>query len=144
MGLTYPVRLRSIDQYIIARNGRARDLSLTEIDVLDYFAGEIVGAIEDEWPVDTSTSRDAFAFTLDVQIGAVGFVIENDIDYVQYIHRSGETAVLWAYLIPEIIQAYAPQMLAAMRRAVDVTQAALVAQAGTPPGMLRLARRGRG
>lgn len=123
MGLEYPVRLRSIEAYIVAKHGSAREMSIGEIETLDEWADTIVNTIEEEWPVDTSTSRDAFAYTLDDD--GVGFTIENDTDYVQYIHRAGTPAEppLYETLIPEVIGRHGGPMLAAMRAAVDATEA---------------------
>lgn len=134
MGLEIPVRLQSIEQYIIQQHHGFRYLELNEIQTLDQWAGDIVQTIEDEWPVDTSTSRDAFSYTL-MEGGDVGFTILNDVDYVEYIHRKGTPSIaeggtpLYAELIPQVIQQYKEGMLQALRDAVDVSEAALLAQA---------------
>lgn len=134
MGLEIPVRLQSIEQYIIQKHNGFRYLELNEIQTLDQWAGDIVQTIEDEWPVDTSTSRDAFSYTL-MEVGEVGFTILNDVDYVEYIHRKGTPSIaeggtpLYAELIPQVIQQYKEGMLQALRDAVDVSEAAFQAQA---------------
>ena len=134
MGLEIPVRLQSIEQYIIQKHNGFRYLELNEIQTLDQWAGDIVQTIEDEWPVDTSTSRDAFSYTL-MEGGEVGFTILNDVDYVEYIHRKGTPSIaeggtpLYAELIPQVIQQYKEGMLQALRDAVDVSEAAFQAQA---------------
>lgn len=134
MGLEIPVRLQSIEQYIIQKHNGFRYLELNEIQTLDQWAGDIVQTIEDEWPVDTSTSRDAFSYTL-MEGGEVGFTILNDVDYVEYIHRKGTPSIaeggtpLYAELIPQVIQQYKEGMLQALRDAVDVSEAAFQSQA---------------
>ena len=134
MGLEIPVRLQSIEQYIIQKHNGFRYLELNEIQTLDQWAGDIVQTIEDEWPVDTSTSRDAFSYTL-MEGGEVGFTILNDVDYVEYIHRKGTPSIaeggtpLYAELIPQVIQQYKEGMLQALRDAVDVSEAAFQTQA---------------
>jgi hypothetical protein len=138
MGLEIPVRLQSIEAYIIAQHYGFRYLELNEIQTLDQWAGDIVQTIEDEWPVDTSTSRDAFSYTL-MESGEVGFTILNDVDYVEYIHRKGTPSIaeggtpLYAELIPQVIAQYREGMLQAMRDAVDVSEAALQAQPAPKP-----------
>lgn len=142
MGLEYPVELRSIESYVSQKHGSLRFIALNEIDVLDQWAGDIVDQIEREWPVDTSTSRDAFSYVLN----QFGFTILNNCDYVEYITRAGETTVrdggapLYETLIPDVIDQYVPGLLAAMRDAVDATEAAN--QATTPT--FRPARKPRG
>ena len=138
MGLEIPVRLQSIEAYIIAQHHGFRYLELNEIQTLDQWAGDIVQTIEDEWPVDTSTSRDALSYTL-MEGGEVGFTILNDVDYVEYIHRKGTPSIaeggtpLYAELIPQVIAQYRDGMLQAMRDAVDVSEAALQAQPAPKP-----------
>ena len=96
---------------------------MDELRILDTYAEAIVEDIQSGWPVDTSTSRDAFAFvTTDYK--AITVVIENDADYVQYIHRAGEPKEppLYETLIPEIVNTHGPDMVAAMKAAVDRTE----------------------
>ncbi len=123
MGIEYPIRLRTIEAYIRLRHGSDRDMSADEIQVLQEWAGVIVDDIANQWPVDTSTSRDAFSYT--IELDGVGFVILNDADYAQYVHRAGTPAepALFETLIPEVVDANIEAMFAAMRRAVDTTEA---------------------
>lgn len=139
MGFSMEVELASIASYIVSRHGKFRYLELNEIQTLDQWAGDIVEKIEEEWPVDTSTSRDAFSYTL-MTGGRVGFTITNDVDYVQYIHAAGTgpESALVDTLIPEIVQDYTSGLLVAMRAAVEVAELVLAARAPAP------ARRPRG
>ena len=79
MGIEWPVRLDSIDRYRLSQHGGFRFLELEELQVLDRYASELLNEIEDAWPVDTSTSRDAFSYTL-LSDGTTGFTIQNDVD----------------------------------------------------------------
>jgi len=94
---------------------------------MDEFAGLIVDDIQEAWPVDTGLSRLAFDWVLLSQVGTVGFDIINDVDYVEFIHRAGDATrtPLWTTVIPAVIQGWAPRMLAALRRAIDRTEAGL-------------------
>lgn len=133
-----PVRLQSIETYIVSRHGSFRHLELSELQVLDRWAGDIVAEIEDAWPVDTSTSRDAFMYTI-MSGGEVGFTIQNDVDYVEYITFAGDATVrdggspLIDTLIPNIVHASAPQLLQDLRTAVDAAELTLVPVAPRRP-----------
>ena len=126
-GIEVPVELSSVSAYLLNRHGSRRELSVRELDVLDAFATDIVNDIADRWPVDTSTSRDAFTFTIDGE--GIGFTIENDADYAEWIHRAGEPAdpPLWETLIPEVFESYRGDLVAAMKAAIDETEAELAA-----------------
>jgi hypothetical protein len=122
-GVLYPVRLESIEAYVRAVNGGPRELVRSERDIIDEYAQQIVGDIEDAWPVDTSTSRDAWAYTVTARADWMGFTIENDVDYVEYVHYAGtDPEPLWETLIPTTVRAYAPQLLADLRAEIAVTQ----------------------
>jgi hypothetical protein len=126
-GISYPVQLASIQAYVRQVNGGPRQLTRTEREVIDDYAAMIVSDIEDAWPVDTSTSRDAWTYEVRGQADWVGFVIENDVDYVEYVHYAGQPAEppLWETLLPATVQAYAGDMLAAIRAEVDRSQKAI-------------------
>jgi hypothetical protein len=142
MGLEVPVRLESIEQYIIQKHNGFRFLELSEIQALDDLAGYIVQDIEDAWPVDTSTSRDAFRFEL-MTGGMVGFTIFNDVDYVEFIVEPGSASVanggtpIIDIIIPQVIGENRELLLGAMRDAVDLAEAAYVAPAA-PRGRRRV------
>jgi hypothetical protein len=131
MGLEVPVRLESIEQYIIQKHRGFRYLELSEIQELDQLAELIVADIEEAWPVDTSTSRDAFRYEL-MTGGQVGFTIYNDVDYVEYIVEKGSASVenggtpIIDIIIPQVISDNRELLLAQMRTAVDIAEAAYV------------------
>jgi hypothetical protein len=124
MSLTYPVYLRTLDEYIRVAHGSARPLTAEEMLVMDEYAAAVIEDVQDAWPVDTSTSRDAWTYTLRDAPGEMGFVLENDTYYVQYVHESGmpADAPLWEYLLPQVVQSYAGLLLSAMRSAADATE----------------------
>ena len=126
MSLTYPVHMASIERYIVAVHGSPRPLTAQEIRVIDAFAEDCLTQIEEAWPVETSLSRDSF--TYEVQDGGykdepIGFEIQNDVWYVQYIHYAhhGHTP-LWTYLFPEIVHATAPKYIQRLRQAISDTE----------------------
>ena len=105
-------------------HGAPRGLSTTEIAVLDEHAGRIVDAIADAWPVDTSTSRDAWTHLLETTAGNVAITLINDVDYAEYVHHKGEGPdPLWETLLPETVKAAAPALNADMRAAIEETEA---------------------
>lgn len=131
MALEVPVRLESIETYILQKHRTFRYLELSEIQELDQLAELIVADIEEAWPVDTSTSRDAFRYEL-MTGGEVGFTIYNDVDYVEYIVEPGSKSVenggtpIIDIIIPKVIAANRELLLAQMRTAVDIAEAAYV------------------
>ena len=131
MALEVPVRLESIEQYIKQKPRGFRYLELSEIQELDQLAELIVADIEEAWPVDTSTSRDAFRYEL-MTGGQVGFTIFNDVDYVEYIVEPGSRSVenggtpIIDIIIPQVINDNRELLLAKMRTAVDIAEAAYV------------------
>lgn len=134
MGLEVPVRLESIEQYVIQKHRGFRYLELSEIQALDQLAELIVGDIEEAWPVDTSTSRDAFRYEL-MTGGNIGFTIYNDVDYVEYIVPKGSPSVenggtpIIDTIIPQVISDNRELLLASMRTAVDIAEASYTAPA---------------
>lgn len=125
MSLVYPVRLRSIEAYIASVHGSPRPLSAEEILVVDDYAGRMIDDVQDAWPVDTSTSRDAWVWETSSEVGEVGFVLLNDTPYVQYVHLAGQPAdpPLWETLLPAVVGSYADDLLRDLRAAVDRTEA---------------------
>ena len=142
MGFTFPVRLTSIETYLRVAHGKDRPLSAAEVALLSEYADRILIDIEDEWPVDTATSVDSFSTTLHTQRGYIGFDIENDASYAQYVHRKGGTpeAPLYLDLIPNVIGQYQSRLLADLRAAIDRTEAE-AKRRNTPPPPAFWARR---
>lgn len=140
MGVAVPVRLKSIEAVVMAAHGRARSLSVDELDIVDEVASTVTNQIEEDWPVDTSTSRDGFYFTIQSAPGHYGYTILNDVDYVQYIHAAGTPAKpeLWRTLIPRTVAEHLTPMLTRLRFAVADTQRALAFEAAKPKGKQRL------
>ena len=108
--LRYPILLQSIAIYLFQTHGRPRSLSVREIRILRDYADLIVEGIQDEWPVDTGTSRDAWGYELHVHYPKIGFDLENDADHATFIHRRGETSPLYETLIPEVVARYADDL----------------------------------
>ena len=124
MGVEYPVKLRTVMAEIRRLHGSDRGLSSSEIDVLAAHTGAIVDAVADAWPVDTSTSRDAWVDVLHTTAGNVGFDLVNDVYYAEYVHYAGESPdpPLWETLLPETVQAMAPALNADLLGAIAETE----------------------
>jgi len=130
MGFTVPINLTSIDAYINEKHHGYRHLELSELQVLDAYVSDILNQIEDAWPVDTSTSRDAFSYSISDD-GSAGFTIHNDCDYAEYIVEPGSHNVenggtpIVDIIIPQYVSRSNPtvvDMLQALRDAVDDTE----------------------
>lgn len=147
MGLEYPVEMRSIRDYVVRVNAGPRGLTADEIGVLDEWAARILDDIEESWPVDTSTSRDAFSYTVQGRRDRVGFTIYNDADYVQYIHRAGAPSIaeggapLYETLIPTMVDRHLAGLFAELRREIDTTQRRLVAERARGGGLVDIIAR---
>lgn len=124
MGIRVPIRLTSTEAYLARRHGSTRTLSVTELDILDRHADELVQQIENAWPVDTSTSRDAWTYTVIGRADWMGFILDNDVDYAEFVHYAGAPAspALWETLLPATVATYAPGLLAALRTEAAATQ----------------------
>ncbi len=123
-GIRYPVHLSSVETYIRAVNGAPRGLTADESDIVFEYASQITSDIEDAWPVDTSTSRDAWSFEVNGSAGEIGFTLENDVDYASYVHLAGTPPEppLWETLLPATIQSYAGNLLRDLRTEIAAGQ----------------------
>lgn len=128
MGIEVPIHLKSIEDYIIAKHGEWRQLTLPERRILDQYGAEIVDRIQAEWPVDTSFSRDHFEVTVQGWKRPVLILIENDVFYAQYVHRAGTDPddALWKSLIPRVIAEVSADLLFELRAEIDRTEASLL------------------
>lgn len=112
---------RSVEDYLVRVHGSQRDLAIDELDVLAAYAARIVGEIEAAWPVDTSTSRDAFFYTL-LTFPDIGFTVSNDADYAEWVHYKGDPTPLVESLVDATIDRYSPMLIAELRAAIDETE----------------------
>jgi hypothetical protein len=120
--LRYPVLLQSIAVYLLQSHGRPRSLTAKEIGILRDYADLIVEAIQDEWPVDTGTSRDAWGYELHVHYPQIGFDLENDADHATFVHRRGESSPLYEALIPEVVARYADDLRLELMAAINAEE----------------------
>lgn len=120
-GFDQRVRMRSVEDYLVAAHGSARTLTIDELDVIDRHASAVVESIEDAWPVDTSTSRDAFFHVL-LDDPEIGYVVSNDADYAEWVHPKGDPVPLLDTLVPDTIEADVPALAAELRLAIDATE----------------------
>ena len=137
------VELRSIEAYIVQVYGAARNLTRSELSVLRDHVEAIVTTIEEAWPVDTSTSRDGWYYTLDTAAGVVGFTISNDVEYVDWVHYSGDPTVLIDTVVPDAIDGEIPGLLADLRAEIDATQAAVTVNVSGQRGLIDIFQRAR-
>ena len=124
MGISMPVRLRTVEDYIVSRHGFMRQLTLAEFNVLRAILDDLVEQIQENWPIDTGLSMTAFEWTIQSTPELIGFTILNDVDYVEFIHRRGTSPdpPLWLTLIPALLSAYKGRINTALIVAVDRTE----------------------
>ena len=120
--LVYPVRLQSIATYLLQSHGKPRSLTAQEIGILRDYADLIVEGIQDAWPVDTGTSRDAWGYELHVHYPDIGFDLENDTDYAAYVTSGGGTGPLYETLIPQVVAGYANDMRQELMVAINAAE----------------------
>jgi len=124
-------RLPTIDAYVLAKHGAPRSLTAEEGDVLWEYATEVEAYVVDRWPVDTGTSRDSFAFTLNTQPGNVSATFTNDMFYAEYVTLKGTLPVsqggtpLYAELYPEALNVYRDAAIRDLMAAIDRTEATI-------------------
>jgi len=135
VGIRVPIRLRSVEDYIVQAHGSFRQLTLAERQVLREWADHIVDLIQAAWPVDTGFSRDGYFATIQASQRPIQIIVQDDVGYVQYVRRKGEKQAgldfLWRRLIPQIIRQVSPALLADMKAAIDRTEAELKRQQQT-------------
>lgn len=129
MGIEVELRLTSAEAHLKRTHKAVRSLSVDELSILERFGEAIVEDIQGAWPVDTSTSRDAFTFTT-TDRERIAIVIENDADYAEYVHRKGTAPEppLWETLIPSVWDRYKADLARDLRAAIDATEALIEAE----------------
>jgi len=131
MAIMFNVKLTTVQNYIFEQHGSYRQISADELAVVDLHAARMMHDIERGWPVDTSTSRDAFKWVLDENPLMISF--RNHVFYAQYVHLRGTPPEppLFETLIPRVARAHAPGLLWDMRavtplieKQIEIAQAA--------------------
>lgn len=127
------LRLPAIESYVVELHGRPRALTPDEEDVLNKYGILILEYIVERWPVDTGTSADAWNVVSSVSPGEYGYLVENPMYYVQFVHRRGTAAEppLWETLIPEAWGAYKADLQTELRQAIQATEARIAGQRAT-------------
>ena len=125
-GILDQTRLESIERYIVRKHGEARQLTLRERNILDFWVSEIVTEIAAAWPVDTSASRDAWSYTIQGGRDFVGFTLENSRDYAEFIHFAGSDELLKDTLVPETVDRFIPDLIAELKAQIDATEREIV------------------
>lgn len=129
MGIEVTLRLKSVEAYLKREHGSVRSLAVDEISILERYGEAIVEDIQAAWPVDTSTSRDAFTFT-STDYDAIAIVVENTADYAEFVHLKGTDPEppLYETLIPTVWDAYKVDLAAELKAAIDRTEATILAE----------------
>tara|TARA_R110000737_G_scaffold315367_1_gene325348 strand:+ start:299 stop:613 length:315 start_codon:yes stop_codon:yes gene_type:complete len=82
----------------------------------------MVAKIKRQTPVDTGTMQDHWLAYLDPTAGNMAITIENPVSYADYVHQSGQTAVVWKYAIPEAWADVEKALTIETKRAIDLTE----------------------
>jgi len=127
------IRLRTVDDYIRRVHGRNRSLNRTESAIIDQYADRIIRRIRAQWPIDTGTSWGKWQYKQIPWPGEIALVIENPMNYTTFVHpagtapnpsKSGSIASSYAgRLISQQVQSVKAGLVAALRRAIDATEA---------------------
>lgn len=106
--LTFPIRLQSIDLLILTEHGSPRSLTARETATLRDYADLIVEEIQDAWPVDTGTSRDAWGYELHNHPPGIGFDLTNEMEYAAYVCEVGRPGIpIYTSLLPAVVMRHA-------------------------------------
>ncbi len=128
MAVEVTIRLKSIEDYVRQMHGSPRSLTPREEDQISLWADRMLETIKGRWPVDTGTSRDRWAYTIDPTFGNMGLRIFNPMHYADYVHYKGGSPEnpLWESLVPEAWQMVKAPMLTATKSQVDLTERAIL------------------
>lgn len=145
-GIIYPIRLQSIDALIVTAHGRGRSLTAAETSTLRDYADLIVEAIQDQWPVDTGTSRDGWEYELHNHPPGIGIDLINEVEYSPYVSAGGSQGEpLYLSLIPQAVGRYAQELRAELARQISAEEQRRrdreVARRGVGAGILQIRRR---
>lgn len=127
MAVEVNIRLKSIEDYIRQAHGRPRALTPREGDQITLWADRMLEHIKSRWPVDTGTSRDRWAYTVDPTFPNMSIRIFNPMFYSDYVHYKGGSPEdpLWRVLVPEAWNMVKDAMLTAVRGQIDLTERAI-------------------
>ena len=121
-GADITTHLQSIERFIVMVHGSPRQLSLSEILVMQAHVDAMLDEIVAGWPVDTSSSRDAWTYTTNSVVGDVSFTLDNRVEYVEFVHFAGDPTLLIDGFVPDVIDAHLPAMLADMKAEILATE----------------------
>jgi hypothetical protein len=125
-----PIKLKSIEAYIIKKHGRLRQLTDKEVAVVELEADRILRYIKRNWPVDTGRSRSTWTYTINRTPGALSINIANRTYYSSWVtekgdptvREAGEKAALFYRLVPEAFRERKTAILNRTKRAIDKTE----------------------
>ena len=130
-GVYMPYHLQSVERLVVAAHGSPRELTLAERNILYAYAQAAMTEIEEGWPVDTSTSRDGWSFTVSGRAGYVTWEFENLVDYVEWVHVAGDDEPLVEGYVPEVVDAWLDRMRPVLGAEILATEAAIAASKAT-------------
>jgi hypothetical protein len=146
-----PIKLKSIEAYVVEKHGRLRQLTDKEIAVVELEADRILRYIRRNWPVDTGRSRSTWNYTIDRTPGSLSIILSNRTYYSSWVtnkgdptvREAGERAALFYELVPEAFRKRKQAILNRTKRAIDKTEDELLVAkelAGAIPGVDKVQR----
>ena len=121
-------KLPEIDAYIRKMNKGSRALVPTESVILTQEANAQLRVIKMNWPVETGTSRAAWAYQIRGNPGQVAIIFENTVYYSAWIVKKGSHSVAaggepwFKKLLPAVWNAGKPRLTSRLKVQIDKTQ----------------------
>lgn len=137
--INFRIKLQKLDDIVRREHGSSRRLVPAEERILDRTATEIVRYIRSQWPVDTGTSRAAWAWRTSASPGDYAINLTNRMHYASFVHYRGSpkapgrhgkwlTPSVFEEVVPEAWGAVRDRFYREMTREIERTERQLQAQ----------------
>jgi len=135
--INYRIKLQRLEGMVKLKHKTSRRLAPREEKILERYARDIVSYVREQWPVDTGTSRAAWAWGVDAMEGNYAINLENRMWYSSYVHYRGSpkapgrhgrwlTPAVYEEVVPEAWAKYGDRLYGDMLREIERTEAELV------------------
>ena len=122
MSVDLDIELRSVTRHLKRKHGEMRVLSAGELIVLIAGGQDVLMQFRSGWPVVTGRSRAGWDVQA-IQRPFIGYRVTNDVDYSQYVHRSGEGPdPLWEQQMLIIRDRILPPIVERLKRTITETE----------------------
>ena len=132
--INYRIKLQRLEGMVKLKHKTSRRLAPREVQLLRRYARDIVSYIQDQWPVDTGTSRAAWTYGVETVEGSYAINLENRMWYSSYVHYRGSpkapgrhgkwlTPAVYEEVVPEAWDKYRDRLYGDMLQEIERTEA---------------------